>query len=293
MLEYQLLSPEDEVEEIYPYRRVWRALITEMVLLLIVVGGVIGAIRFGVVEDTQAPELAVLVALVPLGAFYWMSVRREQDVLQPRKGLLLVLVLSLIVGNGVAWPIIEFVFTPDDWLPESGFFSRIIGYALTLGVLAEFAKYVVVRYTVWPERFRTRLDGIAYSIPAALGYATVINLHFVLNEDPTLSAAVIRIITNVYMHISIGAIVGYFLAELAIGGAPAFWLPMGLVIAAFLSGIYIAFRRIATVSGLSSRDVGGALAIAGFTIVVLGALSFLIESADARMASRARVRRIR
>jgi RsiW-degrading membrane proteinase PrsW (M82 family) len=293
VLEYQLLSPEEESGELYPYRRVWRSLILEMVILLFVVAAVFIGVQLDIMEDTYSRTGNILLALLPIGLFYVFSVRSEQRVAEPRRGLLIVLLLSVIVANGVAWTVIQEVFTPDRWLVEAGFFSRIIGYTFTLGLLAEFCKYAVIRYTVWPDRFRYRLDGVAYSVPAALGYALVVNLHFLLQDEPTISAAAIRVLVNVYLHITVGALMGYFLAELLIGRVPFFWLPFGLFLASFISSLFIAFRRIAVVSGLGSRDIGGLLLVLGFTVFVLGAVAFLIDSADERTAARVGLRRLR
>lgn len=292
-MEYQLLSPEEEIEEIYPYRRVWQALILEMGILLAVVAGIVLITRLGIIDNTYSREISVILCLLPIGTFTLITIRREVAVLQPRQGLLMVLILSVIVTNGVAWTITEYLITPDKWLNQIGFFSRILGYMLTSGVLAAFIIYAILRYTIWPEHIRIRIDGVAYSVPIALGYALVFNLHFVLSQEPTLSAMAIRILTTVYLHIVIGALMSYFLAELTIGTVPFYWLPMGLAITAFLSGVFIAFRRVATVSGLGTRDIGGLLLVIGFTAVVLGALAFLIENADTRMAARIGAKRVR
>lgn len=298
MFDYQLLSPEEAAEEIYPYRRVWRALTTEMALLWAVVTAILLAELFGIVPNGYNPVLLLILALLPLALFYWISVRREQTVLQPRTQLLKVVLYSMILTNGVAITATNIIFTPTIWLPEAGFFGRLFGYMFTLGILAEFSKYAVVRYTVFPDHFRIRLDGIAYSIAAALGYAAVLNLRFVLLEEPTLTAAAIRILVNNFSHIAIGAVMGYFLGELAIEEPPLYWLPLGLVIGAFLSGSYAAFRIITIVSSLNvdstaNRPIGAVFLVIGFAIAILGAAAFLIESADARTADRRGERRIR
>lgn len=292
MQDFQLLSPEEEVDEIYPYRRVWRSLILEMVLLFVLMIGVFVAIQFEVVEDTYLGLLGTGVVFAPLGFFLIVSIRGERRAFQPRERLLTIVLVSAIVANGVAVPLVNLIFTPDQWLPEAGFFTRIFGYMLTLGVTAEFLKYAVVRYTVWPNAIRTRLDGVAYGVAAALGYATVFNLRDMFLEQPNLSAGTFQVVTTVYWHISIGAILGYFLAELAIGKPSLIWLPLGLFIASFLNGIYAAFRGIAIVSGLGSRAIGGVLVITGFSIVVLGIMSFLIESADRRVSEQTGIERI-
>jgi hypothetical protein len=296
--DYQLLSPEEAAEEIYPYRRVWRSLITEMTLLGGVIAIILIADLLGFVPNTYNPILLVLLSLFPIGLFYWISLRGEQDALQPRPHLLRTLIYSVILTNGVAITLINNVFTPAIWLHNVSFFGRLFGYMFTLGILAEFLKYALVRYTLFPDHFRIRIDGIAYCIPAALGYALVLNLRFVLLDEPTLTAAAIRILVNNFSHIAIGTIMGYFLSEIAFERTSIYWLPLGLFISALVSGIYAAFRVITIVSGLNvastgNRPIGVVFLVIGFAIAILGIIAFLIESADARLADKQGVRRIR
>lgn len=293
MLEYQLLSPEQDVEELYPYRRVWRTLFIEMLVVLLVTGGIFFAAGFGFIANEASLPAEIALCLTPVVTFYVLSVRRERTAQQPREGLMLVLGLSLIFANGVSFPLISNVITPDEWLAGGGFFARIIGYMLTMGVVAAFSIYVVIRYSVWPLRFRTRVDGIAYAVPAALGYSTVISLQFVLNDVPALDATALRVLTNTFVYLAIGGIIGYFLSEMALGEVQFFWLPLGLVTAALMNAIFIAFRRIAVVQGLGSRAIGPLFLSIGFAAVMLFAVSFLIENAAERAAAQRGVRRIR
>ncbi len=294
MLEYQLLSPEQDVEELYPYRRVWRTLFLEMLVVLVVLGGVFFGVGFGFVSPQATRITQVALCLVPVAIFYVLSVRREPRVQQPREGLLLVLGLSLVFANGLAYPLIAYVITPDTWLAEGGFFSRIIGYMLTLGVVATFSIYAVIRYSVWPQWFRVRVDGVAYAVPAALGYATVMSLQFVFSTElPTVDATAVRILTNTFVYLAMGVIMGYFLSEMALGEVQAFWLPLGLVITSLLNAVFVAFRRIALVSGLGSREIGPFFLTLGFATAVLLSVSFLMENAAERAAAKRGVRRIR
>lgn len=293
MRDFQLLAPTEDSEEPFPYRRVWRSLVIELGLLGGAVFFVILATQIGLVADAYSRSLSGGLALLPVVAFWFFSVRRERHVLEPRQNLLAIVFLSMVIANGLAVPIINEVFTPERWLPGAGFFNRILGYAFTVGILSEFIKYGVVRYTMWPTRFRIRLDGIAYSVAAAIGFATVLNFRLALYDELTLSATAINMLTNVYIHIAVGAVMGYFLGELAIGSPAPTWLPMGLFITTMLSGIHFAFRGIAISSGLGSRPIGGLFLAMGLTAAILGILSFIVESADARMADKLGVRRIR
>lgn len=293
MLDYQLLSPEENVDEVYPYRRVWGSLATELALVLGLCVGVYIAVGFGVVADTFSPLAKVGLSLAPLLIFYVISIWRERQALRPREGLLRLLLYSAIATNGVVIPVIDLLITPDQWLVDGGFFARVIGYTLTLGVVTAGMFYAVPRYTVWPSAYEVRVDGIAYSVPVALGYATVLNLRLILENEPTMDAMALRVLVNVYLYVAMSAIIGYFLSELAIGTVQVFWLPLGLFVASFVGGLFFSFRRIAIVAGLGSRDVGALLLVLGFTVLVLFVLSFLIENAEERMAAIRGVRRIR
>lgn len=293
MLDYQLLSPDENVDEVYPYRRVWRALVTELGLVLLICGGLYFLVGFGILADTFSPIAKVLLSLVPVVLFYLISIRRERRAIRPRRGLLGLFVYTVIVTNGIVIPIIDLVITPELWLAEGDFFARVIGYTLTLGIVVSATFYALPRYTVWPNAFEVRIDGIAFSVPVALGYATVLNLRLILEGEPTMDAMALRVLVNVYLYVAMSAVMGYFLAELTIGSVQPFWLPLGLFVTSFLGGLFFSFRRIAIVAGLGSRDIGALFLVIGFAVVVLFALSFLIENAEERMAAIRGVRRIR
>jgi len=285
-----LLAPEQEVEEQYPYRRVWRTgwlevgVLLAVVLLILALTQVFGVLPAGL-HDTR---LKVAVALVPLGAWLVFSYWGERRALQPRRGLVQTVILGALVANGIAVPLEEHLFLPDRWLPMQSFFGRVLGYTTTVGFTAEFLKYAVVRYTVWPDRIRQRLDGVAYALAASVGYAVVLNLRVALFTDDTLVATALRVASNTFSQLGIGVIMGFFLAELVIGRTPVFWLPLGLGIASLLSGAYYGFRSLTIVRGISATGPISApmrgLALAFVLIAVLYVtFAFLIESADARM----------
>lgn len=278
----------------YPYRRVWRAvgIICAMMfgMSLIVIAGVL----FGFLRDVPSRNWGLLLILVPLAGYLWFSVRAEQNAEQPRGGLLTVALFSALLANGIGVPLVNGFFAPRDWLSEAGFFSRVLGYAFTFGVTTEFLKYIAIRYTVWPGAIRTRMDGIAYSVAAAIGYATVLNIRFVFEGNPVVTADAIEISINFYTQIGFGTIMGFFLAEMAVvPNRPPYFLAMGLFIGAFVQGLFIGFRAIAVGSGFSVSAINGVLLAIAFMIGVILAINFLIEAADSREASLRGERRIR
>jgi RsiW-degrading membrane proteinase PrsW (M82 family) len=285
-----LLAPEEEIEEIYPYRRVWRTSWQEVgvllaaVLLIFILTRLLGALPV----DLRSPLPKVAIALLPLAAWLIFSYGGERRALIRRRGLVGMLILGGLVANGVAVPLEEHLFLPEQWLPSAGFFGRVLGYAVTVGFTGEFLKYAVLRYTIWPEHIMQRLDGVAYALAVSMGYAVTLNLRAALFSDATLLATALRVASITFSHLGIGVVMGFFLAELVVGRTTVFWIPTGLSLAALLSGIYYGFRGIAIVGGLSVAGTGAApirgLALAfGLVTVLFTSFAFIIANADARM----------
>jgi len=285
-----LLAPEEAVEEIYPFRRVWRtswieaALLALAVLTIALLAGPLGLIPSAV----RDPLPKVGVALLPLGLWLAVSYAGERRAPQPRPRLLGVLALGALLANGVAVPLQERLFQTDQWLPAAGFFGRALGYTATLGFAVEFLKYAALRYTIWPEHIHQRLDGIAYGLAVSVGFATVFSLRFALDSDVTLAATALRVASITFSQAALGALIGFFLAELAIGRTTVLWIPAGLLLTALLSGLYVAFRSVAIVGGLSVGGTGsaplrGLLLAFGLLALLYTSVAFIVESADTRM----------
>lgn len=288
-----LLAPEEEVQEVYPFRRVWRTSWLEVTLLLAAVLAILLLTGlFDVLPDDLRDPLPKLgIALLPLAAWLLISYRGERRALQPRRNLIGVLVLGMLVANGIAMPLEERLFIPDEWLPVQGFFGRVLGYTATVGFTAEFLKFAVLRYTIWPGHFRQRLDGVAYALAVSVGFASVLSVRYALYVDATLTATALRVASITLSQLAVGVIMGFFLAELVIGRVPIFWIPAGLALASLLSGLYYGFRGIAIVSGLSTTGEASApvrgLALAfGMVTVLFVSMAFIIDNADKRLESR-------
>lgn len=288
-----LLAPEEEVEEIYPFRRVWRTSWLEVstllaaVLLIVMLTDLLGVLP----TDLRDAPPKVAVALLPLAAWLGFSYWGERRAVIRRRGLIRVLILGGLVASGVAVPLEEHLFVPDQWLPAAGFFGRLFGYMFTLGFTGEFLKYAALRYTIWPGHVSQRLDGVAYALAVSMGYAVALNLRAALFTDATLVSTALRVASITFSHLGIGVVTGFFLAELVLGRVPVFWIPVGLSLAALLSGLYYAFRGIAIVGGLSvagsgAAPVRGLILAFGFVAAVFAIFAFIIANADARMEGR-------
>lgn len=240
----RMLTPPDE-ETVYPYRRVWRSLLLEtgalaaLTLAASVVFGLLGVRLPGIVS---AAANTLLVA-APVILWLLFSVLRERFVPEPRQRLIAVFVITALAANALAIPLIESVLQPERWLPLEGAISRIIGYTFTVGIVQEAVKYAVVRFTTWPNLFRTRLDGVAYCAASALGYAFVLNLQFLLSQPAvTPDIMAMQVFNNVAINLAGSLIVSYGLAEVRFDNPMPFLLTFTVAFAALVNGAAIPVR---------------------------------------------------
>lgn len=245
MAVYKLLTPPDEEAEIYPYRRAWRSIVVESVILFAVTAAVF--FIFGLFRPQLPPLLNLLVngLLVALPVLLWLvfSVWRERAVPEPRQRLVTVFLVTALAANAFAIPFIEAVIQPERWLPLGGAINRIIGYAFTLGIVQETTKYAVVRFTTWPDHFRTRLDSVAYCAASAVGYSLVLNLRHLLGESGiTPDVMAIQMFGNVAVNLAASLIVSYGLAEVHFDKPTPFLMTITVALAALVNGLVIPLR---------------------------------------------------
>jgi RsiW-degrading membrane proteinase PrsW (M82 family) len=258
----RLLTPPTEEEEIYPYRRAWRSVILENGILLAVV--VIVVILFSFIgirlPSFLTSALSIALALFPVLLWFIFSWWAERFVPRPRERLIAVFLVSALIANAIGIPLV----------------NRIIGHTFTTGIVQEMLKYLVIRYLVWPDFFRDRWDGVAYGATSALGYATVLNLQYVLTTTPTLDTAAIRIFDTIAVQVVCSILVGYGLSELKFSHPIPILPAVTVGLAALINGVALPFRaglvNAALTQGISTTSPIRAL---GFSIGIFVAISFL------------------
>ncbi len=282
------LLPPEEPEQILPeYRSVWRSALYEMIVLVILAAGLqIGLARVHL-DAGQRQAVSAVIALAPVGLWLFFTWRREQRVQHPRQRLLTVALLGLVMTAAVVIPVISRIVVPADWLYGASGLTRLIGYSLTVGVVTELIKYLVLRYTVWWEHFERRADAVAYSLTVSLGVATMLNLQFALLDGGAQAGpAAIRIVSVVLSQGAAGLPVAYGLMRMKL--RPTVYEPaLFLLFGAFLHGFYMMMRAGIAIQGFSARASGNS-PVAGlifsviFALTFYGLFAFLIASADAR-----------
>ncbi len=199
----------------------------------------------------------LLLALVP--ALLWMAFFYLQDRLEPepKSYVLGIFLLGGLLAQAVAIPVVQDLFQVQRWLGADPL-TTLLGSILVIGLTQEFLKYAAVRYAVYPlPEFDERVDGVIYGTAAGLGFATVLNVHYVLSSGGVdLKAGVIRIVVTALAQASFSGISGYFLGRAKFEVEPTWWLPGGVALAATLNGLFTYLRGELTTTGLSLQGGG-------------------------------------
>jgi len=287
---------DDEHERRPPYRRVWRTATIEAILVIVPALAVVLAEQYLSLRITGTTTLQVFrlsFALLPLALWFIFTFVGEYQSRYPRRGLVTVLIVSALGANAIGVPLAERLFAVEGWLSTAAGVTRIIGYMTTISITQEFIKYAAVRYTVWPSAIRVRIDGPAYMLTAAIGYATVLNLNYVFNENALPSATVLRIAEFTLSQVAVSTIMGFFISEMKLSQLPSIVLPAGLLLASVVNALSITLRAglvVGQISATSTASVplqglGVPIALVVFTF---SAFNFLINNADERETLRLR-----
>ncbi len=281
----RLLTPPKEEEEIHPYRRVWRSILIECLLLLGVTGAII--VFGGLIPSGLTGIASTGIALLPALLWVAFSLLPERRIEQPREQILFTFILSALAAQAVGVPLLRDFFRVEVWLPTSPTLDRILGYTFTAGIVQEFIKYIILRYIVYPGGFRYRLDVVAYAAASAVAYATIINLHFVVEHSPAPDIAAVRVFSTLAQQLMCSAIVAYGLAQSRFSNAIPVLLAFTFALAALVTGIIIPFRagltNAAFVAGVSGVSPLRSLALSAVALaLILTLIAFLIENAERR-----------
>jgi len=247
----------------------WRSLAAQIGGLVVFVAVIYGLqwIIQPIFTPTTLFFTGVALSLVP--AFIWLSFFYQQDRVEPEpKGYVLgVFVLGGLLAAAVGAPLVNQVFRLSEWIYADPL-TAILGNILIVGFTQEFLKYAAVRYTVYglPE-FDEATDGIIYATAAGLGYATVLNIQFIIaSQGVDIGAGVFRIVVTALAQASFAGVVGYFLGRAKFEDEPVWWMPLGLSLAALGSGVFNWLRGQVTQGG--GVTVSGSVATPWIALVL-------------------------
>lgn len=222
--------------------------------------------------------VSLLIALVP--AVLWLAVFYLQDRVEPepKAYILLVFIGGALLASAVGQPLINDVFRVNAWASDN-LALRLVAGIFIVGAVQEFLKYAVVRYTIFNSaEYDERIDGIIYGAAAGLGYATMLNLNYVLaNGGVDLGAGAIRVAVTALAHASFAGVTGYFLGRAKFENRGPLWLPLGVFIAAVLNGVVTAIVGEITRSGLRATPINGLIGAAVVAVVTFTVLFAVLQ----------------
>ena len=232
------------------------------------------------------PELiaaGIVLALLP--ALIWMVFFYLQDRLEPEpKGYVLgVFLLGAILASAVGIPLVDNFFQASKWI-YTNTAATILGSILVVGFTQEFLKFAAVRYTIYSsQEFDEATDGVIYGTAAGLGYATVLNVQYVIaNGGVALGSSVIRMVIVALAQASFAGITGYFLGRAKFEHKAWWWMPAGLTIAAVANGLFnwlrgLLVQRGISLTGATSNPWLGLVLAAVVATITLGMILWLIR----------------
>ncbi len=259
-----------------------------LVAFVIVVYAIDGLLqpRFG---GDALTLIGLILAIVP--AVVWLAFFYRQDRLEPEPRTMVVgvFILGLLVATAIAIPAVDRVFDVGSWLFESPL-VHIAGGILIVGMVQEGLKYLTLRLSVYGSReFDERTDGIIYGTAVGLGFATALNVAFVVGSGGVdLGTGAIRIVLTSLAHASFGGLIGYFLGRQKFEPRPTWWMPAGVALAAILNGVFFYLRS--TVARGTIEDPLSAIAPwVGLVLAALlaGAITIVLTTLTRRELERA------
>jgi RsiW-degrading membrane proteinase PrsW (M82 family) len=223
----------------------WQADVASIVLLVgfVVIVFAVDALVGARLSGTALTAVGLVLAAVP--AVVWLAFFYRRDRLEPEPRTVVAgeFVLGMLVATAIGIPVVDQVFDVGSWLFASPL-VHLAGGILVIGIVQEALKYLTVRLSVYNSReFDERTDGIIYGTAVGLGFATALNVAFVVESGGVdLGTGAIRIVLTSLAHASFGGVIGYFLGRQKFEPRPIWWMPAGVALAAILNGVFFFLR---------------------------------------------------
>ena len=122
-----------------------------------------------------------------------------------------------------------------------GMFTSLFLYVFFgIALVEEGVKYFFLKkYLFKKADFNEPMDGIVYGVMISLGFATVENIAYVLNnEGQEINVALMRMFTAIPLHAACGIILGYFVGLAKFSDNRKILLYKGLFLATLVHGLY-------------------------------------------------------
>lgn len=151
-----------------------------------------------------------LIAIVPAIILCVMIYRMDKVEKEP-VGLI---ILTFILGGVAAAPILVCEIAVDaalGWLKYQGPLGMLLFMLLGVALIEEFFKLMATMPAYKSRHFNYTFDGVVYCASAALGYACLENILYIVGDPSWMNTAVVRGVLAVPGHMCDGIFMGVFL----------------------------------------------------------------------------------
>ena len=182
--------------------------------------------------------------LVPLalliGLAVWLSwylVMHDRGEREPRHALWTVFGFGFL---GAIVAVLLEALIPEKYLGVDGpapFGLGLLLACLAIGLIEEACKFIPAALYIYPKRyFNEHTDGVIYFAIAGLGFGLPENILYSLEFGA--QTGFIRVLLTPFFHAAMTGLIGYFLIRVKIDRKPKVQIPLALLGAALIHGLY-------------------------------------------------------
>ncbi len=261
-----------------PHVGFWRAGVIQ-ILGMAIFSAIVAAIagNLGTLDRTAQIILGLFLAIVPSVLWLWYFYRQDRLEPEPKTYIGLVFVAALILTDFLALRVINDWFQVGTWA-SANTWTSLLASILINGFILQACMYIAVRLVYASSEFDERMDGIVYGTVAGLGVATLLNLHYIIdNQGVALVPGVVTTVTTALAQASFGGLMGWFMAEDKFTEQRFWFVPLGFTIAAVLNGLFSWLTNEVSATGLGVEPARSLVLGLLVALVTFGALVWLMN----------------
>jgi len=274
-------------QEVVSQRKAWWLSIVAAVIGLVVFVAIVIGLEIALKPSpagTGMLLIGVILALIP--AILWLVVFYAQDRLEPepKSEVVKIFFIGLALAAAIGIPLTDQIFNVPGWI-NRGAVAMVLGSIFVIGAVEAFIVYAAVRFFIYDSsEFDERTDGMVYGTAAGLGYATALNIQFILSSGgAAFGTATVYMVEAALAHAAFAGVLGYFLGRAKLERERIWWLPLGLLLSTLLNGIFNILRNqlevgsITIGAGSPVPALWGLILAGALAIVVALVVAFLIH----------------
>lgn len=191
----------------------------------------------------------LLVPLIPGAIWLWIFYRTDRYEPEPKRLVLGTFVLGALaiapamLGERLGQQLLPFTLRPDAfYISPREALAIFLGCFLVIGPCEELSKFAAVRLFIYRNaQFNEPLDGMIYAAAAALGFASLENVFYVIEFSPRglsihWSALLVRSFLALFGHVSFATTWGFALGRQKFNARHRVWTMV--LLASALHGLY-------------------------------------------------------